>query len=65
MRDIRQPGRRIGSSVAQVQASRAADEVIEYGTRTSDIVKVFGRRSFNGHDVVPFVVGFGAHNGIA
>ena len=47
------------------QASRAADEVIEYGTRTSDIVKVFGRRSFNGHDVVPFVVGFGAHNGIA
>ena len=26
------------------QASRAADEVIEYGTRTSDIVQVFGRR---------------------
>jgi hypothetical protein len=24
------------------QASRAADEVIEYGTRTSDIVKGFG-----------------------
>jgi len=28
------------------QASRAADEVIEYGTRTPDLA-LFGRRSFN------------------